>query len=130
MSRTRKGGTPLQLASFYGHLDTAAVLLEQGCDIDSRDDEVRTALMSAVRCVHNAEITLEIVKLLLQHKAEAEAVDTRGQTPLIHAVIMSNLLLAKCLLDSGANMEARCPSGWTALHWAWRRKRESLVKLL
>jgi ankyrin repeat protein len=129
-AKDKKGRTALQLASFFGNLDTVAVLLERGCDIESRDDKGTTALMSAVRRDHEVEITIDVVTRLLQSKAAIEAVDPREQTALHHAASVGKTPVVRHLLKGGANIEAKDGLGWTALHCASRRNNQSLVKLL
>jgi ankyrin repeat protein len=56
---------PLHLASFYGKLEVARLLLERGVDIDAEDDEGNTAYQIALKRGHE-----EITQLLAGHGAE------------------------------------------------------------
>ena len=70
------GFHPLGLACFFGHLDTARVLLEQGAEVDalSRNDRIQTAAIHAA-AASNEEGTDEatrydLVTLVLDHGAD------------------------------------------------------------
>ncbi|PYI03525.1 ankyrin [Aspergillus sclerotiicarbonarius CBS 121057] len=53
------------------------IILRTGCDVDSRSRTGRTALHACV-----AAVAPSLVEKLLQHGADAHALDTRGNTPL------------------------------------------------
>jgi ankyrin repeat protein len=62
-------------------LDKQAVrLLERGVDVNARDKDERTPLHAAVIMRQ-----LAMVELLAKHKADLDAVDKAGWTPLMHA---------------------------------------------
>jgi uncharacterized protein len=70
------GFHPLGLTCFFGHLDTARVLLEQGAEVDalSRNDRIQTAAIHAA-AASNEEGTdeatrYELVTLVLDHGAD------------------------------------------------------------
>jgi ankyrin repeat protein len=70
------GFHPLGLTCFFGHLDTARVLLEQGAEVDalSRNDRIQTAAIHAA-AASNEEGTDEatrydLVTLVLDHGAD------------------------------------------------------------
>ena len=54
-------------------------------------------------------------------KAEIEARDRRGATPLMHAAAFGNLEIFRILLDAGADVNATNESKATALLWAARQ---------
>jgi ankyrin repeat protein len=62
---------------------------------------------------------LATVKVHLS-KAEIEARDARGATPLMHAAAFGNLETMKVLLDAGADVNARNTFDATALLWSAR----------
>ena len=57
-----------------------------------------------------------MVQLLLEYWADPNAVDKLDSTPLHIAAREKNLLVAKLLLDSGADRKARNKSGNTPFH--------------
>lgn len=85
------------------------LLLNQGADIEARDDKGRTVLFN---CSGNQ------VGLLLDRGAHIEAKDHLGSTSLFEAIKHRNQAKAMLLLDRGANIEARDDLGHTALNKA------------
>ena len=68
-------------ATSNGDLEMVQLLLENGANIEARDQRGETALMMAIR-----KDDLEMVQLLLEHGANIEARDQRGETALMIAV--------------------------------------------
>ena len=62
-------------ASEYGHINTVRRLLEEGADVNVKDDRGSTALMYASEEGH-----VETVKLLLEKGADVNAKDNDGGT--------------------------------------------------
>ncbi len=61
----------------------------------------------------------ESIKILLQAGITPDAIDQFGQTPLHYATRTGNQIAAQCLLDAGANPNAReSKHGSTPLHYA------------
>ncbi len=77
--RTPDGFTPLHLAAFFGHTDTARVLLEHGADANAIADNP-----SRVRPLHSAAAATNAatIRLLLEHGAEVGATQHGGWTAL------------------------------------------------
>jgi len=73
------GWTPLHLASFFGHVDAARLLLEAGADVHavSRNHLTNTPLHAATAGKHE-----EVALLLLENNAKSDVVDAGGYTPL------------------------------------------------
>jgi ankyrin repeat protein len=73
----------------------------------------------------------QIIKLLLQHRAEVDACNCCGQTPLMLSAMNGSTELASMLLAAGANVSAVC-SQWriTALHYAAELCKVDMLKLL
>jgi ankyrin repeat protein len=80
-SRDAEGETPLHLVrksrSGVKHLNVVQLLLERGADVNSQDKVDATVL-------HNASqmLNLEMARVLVDHGANLNAVNTWGQTPL------------------------------------------------
>jgi ankyrin repeat protein len=71
------GETPLMTASRVGNLDAVKLLLDRGAVLDAKDPEfLQTALMFAVRENHP-----EVVRLLVERHADANAKTRTGKTP-------------------------------------------------
>ena len=73
------GWTPLHLASFFGHVEAARVLLDAGADVNaiSQNSLTNTPLHAATAGRHSP-----VALLLIERGASAHAVDSGGYTPL------------------------------------------------
>jgi ankyrin repeat protein len=82
-ARAKDGITPLVLASMVGHAEIVKIIIEEGkVDPNERDTHQNTPLHAAV--VNNQ---VEVVKVLLRHRADPWAVESNGWTPLHIAVV-------------------------------------------
>jgi hypothetical protein len=96
----------------------------------SLQDIYSTGLHVAI--LHNLE---DAAVALIEQELDLESRDERGQTPLILAALLGNqnlvekLVEANCLLDARVEEPDGYP-GFTALHWAARFGRISIVKFL
>ncbi|EXJ63795.1 hypothetical protein A1O7_00130 [Cladophialophora yegresii CBS 114405] len=70
------GNTPLQIAALQGYVDIVRFLLENGCEVDTRNIDRDTALIDAVENGH-----VEVVKLLLVHGANPRLGNAKGDEP-------------------------------------------------
>jgi len=96
------GHTPLMRAALDGNTESVRELINQGADINRRDDSGRTALMFAVVNRH-----YETMKLLLEHGADVNARSKQGGTALMGAAMAGELSMVQALLDKGADLDAR-----------------------
>lgn len=71
------GQFPLHLACAYGHREIVALLLQYGANIENRDQDGRSAIFYAVKSEF-----LSVVKDLIEHGAQLNAVDKQGQNLL------------------------------------------------
>ena len=98
------GHTALMRAALDGNTQSVKELLDQGADINRRDDSGRTALMFAVINGH-----YETMKVLLQSGADVNAKSNKEGTPLMGAALSGDLRMVQALLDKGADVHARLP---------------------
>lgn len=77
--------------------------LSSASDIEERDPKGRTALFRAARLGRS-----EHVKLLLQHGADPNTIDSAGEAPLQAAARYGHLDCAGVLVDAGASLDY-CP---------------------
>jgi hypothetical protein len=70
------GNTPLQIAALQGFVEIVRFLLEQGCDVDTRNIDRDTALIDAVENGH-----VKVVQLLLKHGANPRLGNAKGDEP-------------------------------------------------
>jgi len=86
-------------------------LLERGANVDTRDQDGGTPLMSAAGGSH-----WHSVRTLLERGANVDAVTEVGVNALIYAAHEhASTMVIKALVDAGANVNARTASGATAL---------------
>ena len=117
----------------------AYLFLERGADIEAKDNDGRTALMSAAEYVAEDgpdDSENDKLRILLGRRAEVNAVDNKGKTALMHAVerLQDNedyleQLKARVtlLIDSGANIGMKDNDGRTVFDLC---KSEELKKFI
>ena len=99
-------GRALLMASEAGRADLVEFALDNGADIEARDQRPRrsTALHLAVENGH-----IPVVRLLLARGADANAVTTGGVTPLMLAAdARDDPLMGVELIGAGARVNRRC----------------------
>jgi len=99
------GWTPLHLASFFGHRDIAAFLLERGAAVDARSQSERFARATTPLHAAAANRRVEVAQLLVQRGADVNARDGHGFTPLALAANSRSDLLMLLLLEKGARAD-------------------------
>ncbi len=123
------GETALIMAARTGDIEKVKILLTAGAQPDSRDNTGASALW--VACSTGA--SLDVVKALLDAKADVKLADNDGVTPLMRAADRGDLELVKVLVAAGTPKDAKDHRGWTAEAWADSRDDEigkSIVKVL
>ena len=122
----------MHAAGLGGHALCIETLLQNGADINARDNFGQTALIRATEnldakdtiwlllnkgadpnlkdncgttALHRcAEVeNMEAVELLLQHHADVNSCNNAGDTPLNVSIVEGNKLIAKLLLERGAD---------------------------
>ena len=97
------GFQPLGLASFFGHVEAARVLVERGADVNSasRNDMKVAPLHSAV-AEKDPETRYELATVLLEHGADPNARQQDDFTPLMAADQQGDARLRELLVEHGA----------------------------
>ena len=134
------GSSPLHSAARNQSLDMSRLLIENGAEVDARDENGTTPLASIEeRLQHSrmgidlfaeAEVTrtlnsaslvnpLAVARLLIEHGANIDSKDDLGDTTLHNA---ESLEMASFLIDSGADIEAKNTLDETPLHSAVRNE--------
>ncbi len=125
------GFTPLQLAAFFGHAETVALLLDHGAEINLHSRNKTFArgvpiLQSAV-----ASGNVDVVKILLARGAD---VNIKGEendlTPLHAAAFDGQLEIARLLLEHGADPNIKTKNGDTPLAIAKKKGHAQVAALL
>ena len=121
-----KGHTPLILASYHGHEEATAFLLDAGAVVDQGDlSRGNTALMGvAFKGYEN------ISRLLLARGACPNARNYSGQTALMMAAMFGRSRIVEMLLDVGADISLTDAAGNSALSLAGDQRNIPLVGFL
>lgn len=118
--------TSLVSACGNGDLEAVKVLIARGADVN----EIPKG-MGYLTPLMWAGDNMEIVDYLLEHGADPNKKDIRGQTALIRAIGMGNTNLVRKLIAKGANVNERDASGKNiALGYAKATQNPSMVELL
>jgi len=119
-------------AAVSGDLDMLQLLSDR---ISDRSKLISAALLDAAN-KDSSTGTIEISKFLIVQGADVNIRDDEGWTPLLDSIrSSSNELLARFLLEQGANPNVRCEcrglySGWTPLTIAIRHSKDTVINLL
>lgn len=106
--------------------DMLELLIENGADLFYTDDEGVSIFDFAI--TYN---NMYIIKLLLEKGKDINEITRRsGFTPLMAAVCYGRYDILKVLLDAGADVTAADSRGLTALGFAKKMRKTSMIKLL
>ncbi|EFA03955.1 hypothetical protein TcasGA2_TC014099 [Tribolium castaneum] len=117
------GTTALTFA--YRHKPVVKYLIENGIDVNHRNNILFTALHSAC---YSGEY--ECVALLIENKAEVDAITVDGDTPMYLAAISGRFDVVSLLIESGAAIDVPVNHGNTSLFAAAARGFLSIVEIL
>jgi ankyrin repeat protein len=132
-----------------GEAEVLRLLIQQGANLEIRDDSGRTPLLwaglSYDQCpAENQLYSFEIVRLLVEGGANVnvratpldgwqnycESWETMFDTPLLQATKRGDVEAVQVLLAAGADVEAKDSQGWTALDFAMQTGQQEIVKVL
>ncbi|MEP7352225.1 MAG: ankyrin repeat domain-containing protein [Acidobacteriota bacterium] len=121
------GWTPLHLAAFYGKVDTVRLLLNKGASptIRSTNAMNNLPLHAAVAGKH-----AEVVKLLLEHGAPANAQQNGGWVAMHAAAQNGDLESAVHLLVNGADVSQRADNQQRPIDLALLKGQQDMVEFL
>lgn len=117
-----KGETPLMMAACHqAEVQLVAYLLQHGADPEFQCKKGGDSVLSRA-CLYygSGEVSGDIVQLLIQNKANVNAVDDAGYTclmKLFHYRVLGNrspeemCTIVKCLIDAGADVNATTKAG-------------------
>ncbi len=113
----RRGQTALHLAARLGNAALVRTLLASGANVSLKT----AAELDGTTVLHEAiqSGSVEVARLLVERgRANVNAKNDKGRTPLHRAVWRADVSLAKYLLDVGAQVDALDENERTPLHWA------------
>ena len=123
-ARTDRGDTPLTLATRNKHDNVMhALLSDSQCLVDAKGQDGYTALHYSCRDGH-----VDIVKILVKHKANLNARTDSGNTPLTLAARNKHDNVVHALLSD--SVDAKGQDGYTELHYSCRDGHVDIVKIL
>ncbi|OAL36633.1 hypothetical protein AYO20_03965 [Fonsecaea nubica] len=127
--------TPLHCAARNGSIKVASYLVDTApALINARNEEGDAPLSLAVkekpRDLEVRKKQCEVVELLLNHKADINATDRKGRTPLHNSALAGDAEMIQKLVDVGAKTEYFDIEGQTALHCAVSVKDVASVEAL
>lgn len=127
------GLTPLGYAAHFGSKEAVEVLLVYGADVNAVSHSKlpfipsNTALHAAIA----GERNLEVIKLLLDRKAETTIYDSNGHTSLHTAAFHDdNVEIIRLLMEHGADVNGKPDGGETPLPIALRQGNHKVADLL
>ncbi|MDY0094758.1 MAG: ankyrin repeat domain-containing protein [Candidatus Vecturithrix sp.] len=124
---TRKGATPLHYACRNNAVETIALLIRNGANVNAQSSGLYRGapLHIAVEAKK-----FDACQLLVESGADPNARNSAGDTPLHLAAANGYIKIARLLLAGGADPAAENSSGETALTVATRLRKIRIVKLL
>ena len=150
-----EGKTPLIIAVGNSYIDTAKILIENGADVNAIDFEGWRALSYAVNNgdIEIAKLLLEnkakikdelliaikspivesrinMMKLLIDNKANINYTDENGFTPLNIAIESGDMELTKFLITNGANVNSLMQDGVSLIGYAIAQNNMDLLQIL
>jgi uncharacterized protein len=97
------GFQPLGLASFFGHVEAARLLVERGAEVNSASrNEMKVMPLHSAAATPDPEARYELAELLLEHGADPNARQQDDYTPLMAADQHGDERLRDLLLEHGA----------------------------
>ncbi|MFZ4715110.1 MAG: ankyrin repeat domain-containing protein [Bacteriovoracaceae bacterium] len=115
----KKWSTPLYLSVQRNQVETTNLLLKHGANVNQilSDHENQTVIFHVNSESGNKLNTdnFEILKLLIESKADIDFKDKYGRTPLFIFAEKNQLKLIDYLLEKGANINSKDNSGKTVL---------------
>ncbi|MDX5462095.1 MAG: ankyrin repeat domain-containing protein [Wolbachia endosymbiont of Tetragnatha montana] len=121
----RENVTLLSIAARSGKLDIVKYFIEQGADVNLKDNNGFTVLHLAAENGHTGVVTA-----LLEKGAKVDEKDANWRTPLHFAVINNHKDIVTALLEKGAKVDEKDANWQTPLHFAVMKNHKDIVTAL
>jgi cytohesin len=122
----------LHVASYWGSVEVARLLLEHGANIDVRNSGGQTPLHRAL--IETKDMAFysifDGIQLLLEHGADVDALDNDNSAPLHMASHYGSVRATRLLLKHGANVHLQNNDGHTPSQVASANGHEEIALLL
>jgi ankyrin repeat protein len=98
--------TPMDRACMYGYIDMIELLIKHGANVDGFDRNHASSgtYLHSLFYGWSSDNVVEVVKVLLDHGADASRKDHLGYTPLNLAAARGLETVCQCMIDHGAKM--------------------------
>lgn len=97
------GFQPLGLASFFGNLDAARLLVGRGADVNSASqNEMKVMPLHSAAAAQDPDLRYSIARVLLEGGADPNALQQDQYTPLMAADQHGDTRLRELLVEHGA----------------------------
>lgn len=126
-SEDGRGCTPVFTACIRNQVAVAHFLIDQGADVNARNDWSLTPLHGA-NGVYGQDY--DLIKRLIAQGADVNAQGSRGESPLSWAAARGNLDVARLLIANGADVNTYDTAFGTILHNTIRQNHPEMAKLL
>ncbi len=104
----------IHVAALVGNIDKVKESLEQGTNVNAKDENGMTPLLRAISGKHS-----EVARFLIDAGADVNTADKQGYVPLVYALWISDPNMVKLLLDKGADVNVSdTEMGFSVLHWS------------
>ncbi|WP_147676314.1 ankyrin repeat domain-containing protein [Algibacter pacificus] len=114
----------LIIAAYYNQQSIVEHILPYVTNLNHNSDN-GTALAAAV--VKN---NVEIIKVLLNHKADVNLTDANGVSPLMYAIMFKNIQVIKLLIEHGADLKLTDKTGKSTFEYAISSDNQEIINLL
>jgi ankyrin repeat protein len=105
-ARASDGFQPLGLASFFGHVEAARLLVERGAEVNSASrNDFKVMPLHSAAATGDPDVRYELAKLLLEHGADPNARQQDDFTPLMAADQHGDERLRQLLVEHGATTD-------------------------
>ncbi|KAH9052837.1 ankyrin repeat-containing domain protein, partial [Lactarius vividus] len=143
-ARDKEQETALHLASYYGYVEAAEVLLDHDAQVNAENIRGQTPLHQAVLSSHDYRSfwmdpwdrkshtgrAVRLARQLLVRGADANAQNRDHETPLHLASRLRLHEMARILLEHGADVNVKNSEGESPLQLASGRKGRAMKRLL